>query len=452
MINWRKPLIGLALRMSGQPVFRHLKYLKSIEYKSLEELKQLQNEKLRQLLIHAYENVPYYSKVLSQAEVAKNKSINLDNFHRIPILTKDIIGRQGENLYSQDYKKRGWYINTSGGSTGEPVAFLQDDKYRAWSFAARFLCNLWGGKDVGEREIKLWGSERDVFEVAEKASTRLRRWGFNVVIMNSFAMSEERMIRYVQQWNAFKPKMVWAYMSAIHEFARYIERSGAQIRSPASIVSSAETLAEDVRAYVERIFNCPVFNLYGSREIGVGGSECQEKEGIHIFSLNNKMEILDKNLRPCQADQMGNLYVTTLNNYSMPLIRYDIGDMAVPAKNEKCSCKRAFPLIKNIVGRHIEVFKTREGKIVPGEFFVHFVGVVYNKNYIKKFQVVQKDYDLIIIKLVVIDSQKFEEFKSDLIRSIKKVMGQDCEIRFDYVDDIPPTKSGKYLYTVSEVS
>ena len=109
-------------------------------------------------------------------------------------------------------------------------------------------------------------------------------------------------------------------------------------------------------------------------------------------------------------------------------------------------------MIKNVIGRHIEVFKTWEGAVVPCEFFVHFIGVVYNKGYIKKFQAVQKDYDQILIRLVVTDNEQFDMYRPELIASIKKVMGDSCRVEFDYVDDIQPTASGKYLYTVSEVS
>jgi phenylacetate-CoA ligase len=445
-------MIRAAFRIKGQPVFRYLKFLKSVEHKSLAELTQLQNERLRQLLKHAYENVPYYNKVLSQTRVVENQRVNLDKFQQIPVLTKAVMRREGQNLYSTDYQKRRWYRNSSGGSTGEPAEFLQDKNYQAWAFASRFLYNWWAGKDVGEPELKLWGSERDVLDKAEKLSTRLRRWGFNTVILNTFLMTEQTMSGYARCWNKLKPKLVGAYTSSMLQFAEFIERSAQKVFTPSAIICGAETLTEDVRQTIKRVFRCAVLNQYGARETGAIASECLKAEGQHVFSLNHKVEILDDNLAPCKPGQTGHIYVTTLNNYTMPLIRYAIGDMAVVAENEQCSCGRGWPLIKQVVGRHVEVFKTREGRIVPGEFFIHFVGVVFNKNYIKKFQVVQKDYDHVIVKLVVIDEPKFVEFKNELTDSIKRVMGRDCRVEFDYVDDIQSTRSGKYLYTISEVS
>lgn len=451
MLNWRKPLIGLALILKGEPAFRHLRYLRSVENCSQDELLRIQDEKLIGLLRHAYENIPYYKMVLSKAGVVKGRTVDLDQFGSIPILTKQTVIREGAALFSSDRATRNSFCNSTGGSTGEPVEFLQDKEYEAWSFASRFLFDLWGGKDIGEREILLWGSERDVLGSSEKLLTRLRRWGFNMLILNSFLMTDEQMGKYIELWNKFKPKQVWAYTSSILEFARYANRRGMHIHTPNSIICAAETLTEDVRKVIENTFLCPALNQYGSREAGAIACECLKKEGLHVFSLNNKVEILNDNLEPCRPGQIGKVYITTLNNYSMPLIRYDIGDMAMVAENTKCSCGRGWPLIANVVGRHIETFKTRDGRVVPGQFFIHFIGVVYNKGYVKKFQVVQKDYDHVVVRMVVADSSKLADFKVAVTGSIRKVMGEQCSVDFECVADIPPAASGKYLYTISEI-
>lgn len=452
MINWRKPVMAAFFKITGRHVFEHLNYLKSVESKSTEEIFHLQQEKLTTLLMHAYKNVPYYSEILPEAGVIQNGKVNLENFPNIPILTKDIIRDQGQNLYSKDHKSRHSFSNTSGGSTGQPVTFLQDRNYKDWSMACRLYYNQMAGKDVGQREIKLWGSQSDVLDESEKLVTKLRRWGFNILMLNSFMMSDDLMADYVERWNRFKPKLVWAYTTSIYDFAKYIQRTKTPIHSPASIICTAENLTEDIRQTVQTVFKCPVLDQYGSREIGVAACECMQRNGLHTFPLNNIIEILDDDFNPCLPKQMGNIYATTLNNYSMPLIRYDIGDMAQAAENTDCPCRSNQPLIGKIIGRHIEVFKKKDGTTIPGEFFIHFIGVVYNKNFIEKFQVIQKDYDLVQIKLLVIDHEKFKQYRDQIVASIQKVMGIDCKVEFIFVDDIPRLKSGKYLYTVSEIS
>ena len=109
-------------------------------------------------------------------------------------------------------------------------------------------------------------------------------------------------------------------------------------------------------------------------------------------------------------------------------------------------------MLEKVIGRYIEVFKTKDGRTIPAEFFIHFIGVVYNKGDVKKFQVVQKDYDRVVIRMVVTDNPNLATFKAEVTNSIRRVMGQECTVGFECVADIAPTTSGKYLYTISEVA
>jgi len=135
MFNWRKPIIYASFAISGYPVFQKFKYIKSIENESTEKILQLQNQKLELLLRHAYQNVPYYKRILANTNVIRTGKVDLDNFTKIPPLTKQTIRNQKGNIYSSDYEKRSWYRNTSGGSTGEPVEFIQDREYKAWGLS-----------------------------------------------------------------------------------------------------------------------------------------------------------------------------------------------------------------------------------------------------------------------------------------------------------------------------
>jgi phenylacetate-CoA ligase len=220
--------------------------------------------------------------------------------------------------------------------------------------------------------------------------------------------------------------------------ARYIRQSGQQISTPATVFCAAETLAEEVRRFIEEIVGCPVLNQYGSREAGAIACECLRKEGLHVLELHNKVEILNSQGQQCKPGQIGDVVLTTLNNYSMPLIRYEIGDTAIPASDTTC--------------RQMEVFRTQQGTSIPGEFFIHAIGVVYNKGYIRKFQVVQNDYDHITVRVVVEDEQAFNDCRGPLADSIRKVMGPECRVEFELVNEIPASASGKHRYTISNVT
>ncbi len=448
MFNWRKFALQAASDISGRKIFKNLELLKKMEYETPEMLNRHQKVTLSKLLIHSFTNVPYYHKILDEAEVIKGGKVYLENFQRIPVLTKDIIRREGENLYSKDYKQRHFYYNSSGGSTGEPVRLIQGRKYKDWVLAFPHYFNLMADKDPGQPEIKLWGSERDIFMGSEKIRTRINRWLFNITLLNSFRMTPEIMDEYARIWDKTSPRVVETYTSSIFEFARHLKRTGRTVFRPAAVICAAETLTEDVRSFVEQVIGAPVLNKYGSREVGAIACECLKKEGLHIFPINNKIEVLDDSLKPVAAGQMGEIFITTLNNYAMPLIRYKIGDTAVLPVCEKCSCGRVWPLIAKITGRRTDHFKTKKGELIHGEYFTH---LFYGRENITRFQVIQRDYDRIEI-LVICRRQMDDSDRSDIEDKIRLVMGKDCKVFFHQADDIAPTSSGKYRYTISEVT
>ena len=438
--------LGL-LKLNGSQLPSVLKYLKGREYKPLESNKKTQERLLKRLLIHCYENVPYYQDVLVESGVIVDDRVDLTKFSNIPVLTKEIIREHFEDLKSRDLDKQKWYLNTSGGSTGEPVKFLQDSVNWDCGMAGKWFFSTFAGKDVGDREIKLWGSERDILKGSIGFKAKLKNLVFNRLLLNSFKMSEEDMRQYVEIINKNKPTLIEAYIQSIYELAKFIQNNGLEIYSPKGIITSAGTLYPDQKKFIEDVFNTKVYNRYGSREVGDMACSCEKDEGLHLNIFNQYIEILNDNLEPCKPGEIGQIYVTTLNNYVMPLIRYQIGDLAVPAENEECSCGRGLPLIKKVIGRDVNSFKTKDGTLIDGEYFTH---LIYFKDWIQKFQIVQQQFDLIKLRIVLND-EKSESDMKEIVDKMKIVMGQDCKVEFEFVDDIEPLKSGKYLYTISEV-
>jgi len=447
----RNKLIRILLKLQGHDLFNYYDEYYAKQYLPLDDLKQMQADKLKEILLYSYNNVPYYTHILGEAGIVIDGKINLINLSKVPILTKDIIREHFVDLKCKDLDKRKWYLNTSGGSTGEPVKFIQDNTSWDSGMGSKWFFSTFAGKFPGDKEIKLWGSERDILKGSIGYKAKLKNMLFNRILLNSFKMSEEDMMQYVDVINMNKPILIEAYVQSIYEFSKFITENKLNIHSPKGVITSAGTLYPEQKMLIEEVFNTKVYNRYGSREVGDMACSCEKDEGLHLNIFDHYIEILNDKLEPCKPEEIGQVYVTTLNNYVMPLIKYKIGDMAVPANDEQCSCGRGLPLIKNVEGREISVFRTKDGKIIPGEFFIHFIGVVFNKGFISKFQVIQRDYDSIIIKVVVIDKLSFDNNRNKIINSIKKVMGEGCNVEFEFVDDIEPLKSGKYLYTISGV-
>jgi phenylacetate-CoA ligase len=149
MINWRKPMISLLSLLQGSKRMKY--YNEIIRYSRMteNELKKLQEDKLKKLLLHAHDHVRYYKEVLSESGVVRNGKVDLKNFERIPILTKDILKSRFDDLLSDDHEQRKSFENHSGGSTGEPTKFIQDREYDDWNIANKMYYQYVGGKVPG---------------------------------------------------------------------------------------------------------------------------------------------------------------------------------------------------------------------------------------------------------------------------------------------------------------
>lgn len=436
-MNWRKPLIKALLKITGSKIINNLNEIKRIENFNKEQIKEYQDEKLKKILLHAYKNVPYYTKVLVKSKVIVNGEVHLENFNKIPILTKDIMRKEGNNLYSKDYQTRKPFENTSGGSTGEPVRFIQDKNFYEWMVATKLYYFHMAGKELGEKELKLWGSERDILEGTIGIKDKLMNFLYNRRFLNSFRMTQENMKEYLEEINRFKPIVIWAYVDSIFELAKYIEENNLKVYSPRAIISAAGNLTNDIRAEIERVFGCKVFNAYGTREVGDIASEKEPKKGLIIYDWFQYLEVIKSKI-----------IITNLENYSMPFIRYEIGDLGELGENDN-----NFNILKSISGREMEVFKNSRGDILTPEYFIHMIGVVFNDGSIRKFQIIQNKIDKITIKAILNKSKgDFNKtMKTIEEKVIKSLMGNNCKIEWEIVKDIPKTKSGKYLYTISEI-
>ena len=445
MINWRKPIIYALLYLSGSKIPQNLKEIKDLEKLSRKELKKYQEDKLKKLLLHVYHNVPYYKKVLKEVGVVNDKEeVVLKNFNKIPVLTKEIIRREGENLYANDWKERKTYFNTSGGSTGEPIKILQDYNYSDWNIANKIYYKTFAGQEIGDKELRLWGSERDILNSKRDWKQVFKDFLYNRKNLNAFTMDVRNIKEYVKEINSFKPRWIESYVQPIYELASFIKRNNLKVYSPVGILTSAGTLYPHMKDLIEEVFKTKVYNRYGGRELGDVACSCSETDSLHLSVWNNYFELEDK------KKKLSNVLITNLNNFLMPLLRYRIGDIAAVTK-KKCLCGRKTPLLRKIEGRETSVFRKKDGSVIASEFFIHFVGVVFNKGEIDKFQVIQEDYNKLLVKYVDFNNRDLKKLKKKIETSIIKVMGKDIQVEWKKVKDIKKLKSGKYLYTVSKL-
>ncbi len=296
-------------------------------------------------------------------------------------MTKDIIRNNFDKLYK--FRDNTYYRNTSGGSTGEPVIFYQDRNCLEREIATKILFDEWTGRKIGEPMVKLWGSSlQDILRSGQGFKGYLRQQLYGVTILSSSRMAEKDMYRYVQRINNTKPGLILAYTNGIDKLACFIQENCLSIYSPKAIMTSAGVLYPEVRAQIEKVFQAPVFNRYGSREVGDIACNCEKNQGLHVVPNVHHIEILDEQDKEAKPGERGEIVVTLLTNYTMPLIRYKIGDRGILSEME-CSCGWGFPLLKKVEGRVRSVFKNKQGDFIDGGVFIR---LFYFRDNIKQFQ------------------------------------------------------------------
>jgi len=429
-------------------VLTYYQKLKEYQWNSLQENQEIQRKKLYALIQYASQNIPYYQQIIKEDNIIFSEDTIFEDIKKFPLLTKEIIRNHFDELHR--FRDKTYYRNTSGGSTGEPVIFYQDKEYLNWANATKRLFNEWAGRKLGDPMIKLWGSLPDILGSGQGFKGFLRQQVSGITILGTYRMTEEDMYRHVQNINHLKPRLILAYTNSIEELARFIQEHHLSVYSSPAVMTAAGVLYPEVKAKIEEVFHTTVFNRYGSREVSDMACNCEKDEGLHSIPAIHYIEIVDDEGRQVKPGKSGNIIVTLLTNYTMPLIRYQIGDRGILSE-KACSCGRGFPLLEKVEGRIRCIFRNKQGDLIDGGVFIR---LFYFRENIKQFQVIQEFPEQITINIVLKNKNQSKIAEKDFLEiseSIKKIMKSNITIKYNLVEFINPTSSGKYGYVISKV-
>ena len=410
-------------------------------------IEELQKHRLVRLM-HVHSNNPVYGKYIRSAGIPKNNRFDLHGYlDQFPVMTKRDLTTQCEKLLNRDsFMPR---QNSSGGSTGEPVILYQDAHYEKEAMASNFLSDEMQNWFPGCRVVRLWGAPKDI-DAFRSPKNRIKLFFKNEKYLDAFYMSTARMEEYVEVLRTFDPDVIVAYASAAYIFAKFIlDRSiPLKISRLRSIISSAETLHDEMKCIIEKAFGVPVYDRYGSREVGIIAAQCHRRRLFHLFPFDHIFETLDERLQCRVLDEPGVVVVTSLNNYAMPIVRYKLEDMAVLTA-EKCDCGIAAPCLRRVQGRVSDMIKTRSGRNIHGEFFTHAIWGIPG---IVQFRFIQETLDEYRLMLSI-DKNYNREVHEPMIREYCfRLLDRGASLDITYHDEIPPLPgSGKRRFTISKV-
>ncbi|XUX01111.1 MAG: phenylacetate--CoA ligase family protein [Dehalogenimonas sp.] len=438
----RAVVFSLLSRISGRDASSELGVCETITSK--EELCAHQERALTNLIISAYNHVPYYHRVFDEVQLVKQGQVYLNRFSSVPLLTKDLIMANWDDFRSRDTTLGKTHYDRTGGSTGQPITLIHDLRYLRWCEAS-FLYwykNFLGIDEIRAKKFLFWGSPQDLMPTWK---ARVADWARNTIPINTHVINQEILSGCIHRINKHKPELIRGYAESLYELSKFALDHSMPINSPRAVVSSAEMLTEEMRAAIERAFGQKVFDFYGSREISTLAGQCS-KGLYHILGFHNLIELLNQSNQQVKIGETGKVVVTNLYNYSMPLIRYDIGDLATLGP-DICQCGSFLPTITKINGRTREHFSKEDGTLIsPYVFRLPLISF----KWIGDFQIIQEDYKRIRIKIVPRGKVVLRD-QRDFERKIRSLMGKDCIVNWETVNEIPVTPQGKRLRTFTMI-
>jgi len=434
-----KAIFRLKDLKDGTGIFSHLGRIKREQFLPSDEIIKLQSARLRNLLIQAQNHSPYYKSLFRKYKINITSSFDVSHLVRLPLLQREHLQNNKDRILCDNVRNP--VLNSSGGSTGHPVSFYQDDRYRIHSQVNNFLFLSWMGIRPGDKTAVFWGADRDFKDLSryDRLMFRINR----VKQLNSFSMTEQLIEQFLEEINRFQPRYIYGYASSLYLVARYISQTRPLRFTPAAVRSSAEMLYDFQREEIERAFQSRVYNFYGSREVNNIAAECSAHEGLHIFASTRIVEIVDDDGMPVLDGIPGNVVVTDLTNYAFPFIRYVTGDIAT-RKAAPCSCGRGYPLLEKIQGRSADMIVIN-GKYIHGEFFTH---LFYGRPEIVQFQLIQENERK--LRLLIVSREK-EPILEDILEAIQQKVGSGVSVEVELSDNIPPEPSGKHRFTISRL-
>lgn len=442
--TYRGVLWPLYETLRGRQTPRLRKAAEHNQWKTPSELHALQWTELQKLLHHAYAHSPFYRKVFDQLDLPPTKIRTPEEYARLPCLTKDDIRQHREEMLASQFRGR-MYEHKTGGSTGVPLQFYINYGSYEWRRAVTLRGYGWAGCEEADRSFYVWGAPIGTPPWKQRLKTSLHHAVLGQKVFSSFRFSETAMQECARQINAFKPGTIVGYTNALYLLAQFLIEHKLAAASPQAVITAAEAVNPVQRQVIEQAFGAPVFGSYGSREFMLLAMECNRHQGLHISSDNVYLEVVT-NGKPVAPGEHGEILITDLHNYAMPFIRYKIGDVGLLTSTH-CSCGRGLPMLDKVEGRVLDIIRTADGRIIPGEFFPH---LMKEFSAVKQFQVVQKRIDLLQIKLVLRDGEYAEQLRG-IRQEIGRVVGDAITVNLERVDEIPQSDSGKFRVTVSEI-
>ena len=408
--------------------------------------KSFQEASLRRLLIHASERVPFYREGFKKLGISRSDldEWTIAKMKYLPVLEKDDLRKFGETSLMADGRRRGNFYSSSG-STGTPTKIFYSTRFhQIWSAAFEVRIREWAGVNcatprgtIGGRRVVKAGDAKGPFyryNTAEKQT-----------YFSAYHIGPRTVEDYLRGMTKGKVEYMTGYAMANYFLAHEIEKAGLRAPKMRAVITSSEKLSQEMRDTFRRVYGCATYDSYSGVE--ACGLISETPDGFLVNSPDvGILEVVDSAGKQVGAGESGELISTGLLNFDQPLIRYRIGDQVTLGGANEGPSNINMPVVAQIDGR------VEDRVIGPdGRSMVRFHGIFVDQEGLIASQVVQESHRKIILRLVVDGSFEREKSERVMTKRLRSQLGLELKVGFEYLKDLPLTRSGKIKAVISNV-
>lgn len=375
---------------------------------------------LDKLLEHSTRHIPYYKNYI-------NKSLS-----EFPVINKAIIRENQSDFLIEGFDSRKVKAVTTSGSTGTPFTVYHDRRKRLRHSADNLFFMRLAGYTIGSPlfYLRVWNKycRHGV----------INSWLTNIKQIEIGDLSNNVLCVLLNEFKKPGKKSILAFASTYSALLHFLNHKkissvNAEVET---IVSMSEHLPEDTRREIGKIFKAPVVSRYSNMENGFIAQQPQDESFYILNNASYKVELLDlKENIPVGLNKVGRIVVTDLFNFTMPLIRYDTGDLGIFKKVWYEG--RELIVLASIEGRKVDSIFQTNGELASSHVITN---TMWPYKEIKQWQFIQKgknEYKF-LINGILTPSEKCE-----LERTLRGYLGNDACFEYEFVHDIPVLSSGK---------
>lgn len=421
----------------GRLFDQHLRQLMDSEKWSASEIEAYQNEKLRGLIRHAYQNVPYYRRRWQELRITPDDIRSRSDLVKLPVLTKEDVRQNLAGLLAPGASRSELVFKHTSGTTGKALHFYVSRESVPFQWAVWWRHRLRFGFEPSDWHVNFTGKR---VVPMEQNSPPYWRWNrpMKQVLINMQHLVPAKIGSTIEFLNSRSFEFFSGYPSIIHALAATAREAGLKLRTrPRAVITGAENMLEFQRREISDFTGAILTDQYGCSEGCGNASHCPQ----FVYHEDFEFGILEGRERE-QGDAARDILCTGFASDVFPFIRYEVGDSGTWQSND-CACGRQSPVLSGIEGRKDDYIVTPAGARIMR------VDYIFKESLnIKEAQIVQYKLGEVVVKLVrrpeyVLKDE--EQIRREFARWISPAMS----LHFQYVNEIERERNGKFRAVVS---